>query len=1367
MARQNKVKVHQFHSTSSVGDAVTNCLFFVQSMLESLGFESEVFSERVDPALSDRVRRLEELRLTKTDLLLIHHSMGHDAFSRLADLQCRKFLVYHNITPPRFFEEHDPYHAYALKGYLQLSLFRDIVESAIAVSSFNGRQLSQRGFDNITVIPLLKDFAAIRDAPHSRAPYHDQSAVFRLLFVGRIVPHKCQHELIEFVDRVRSIGRVPLGLVLVGYFDPASGYEAHLDELVLRSGLDRQVKITGQVTDEELFGWYRAANAYVSLSEHEGFGVPLIEAMAFDLPVIAYASSGVSETLGDAGITISPKDPARILEPLIRLNEDRSFRGEVIRSQRQRLLRFSRTRIESELRRWLMGAGACDGATEGSGLDAEIDDVPRPSRRTHYVVEGPFETSYSLAVVNRNLALALDKREACAANIEPAEGEEDYSVNSTAAAKLPLKIRELVQRAPVTAARIVTIRNTYPPRPNGMLGDMRLLHLAWEESAIPDTLAALMNLHLDGVLVPSEYTKRVIRDSGVRVPIAVTGHGIDHSGLLPRLIGARAKRGPITHSLPFTFLHISSGLARKGIEELITAYCIAFSRHDPVLLVIKTFDNPTNTIDSWVERLTSASKYSPPIQIISEELDQREMDFLYHVADALVFPSRGEGFNLPAAEGMARGLPVIVTRHSGHLDFCNNENSLLIDCTYEFSTSHLKIPNSFWGRPSIEQLVWTMKTVYRDGRSLDTITASRAAQGQQAALRLRWADVAERVEGFVKYLEKRPVVRKKLRLGWISTHNARCGIAAHSEHLLEFFDENAFEIIVLADDQEAIRPDTDNVLRLWSKRDGALTRVRDYLLTNGFDAAFFQHDFCFFDFDDFTDTLLALSDAGISTFVTFHRTKDLDHPRRPVSRRQMTEALQSCTRIFVHSLADVNRLRELGVTGNVVLLAHGVIDRTALDAGAVRSLLGLSDFGPVIGTFGFLLPGKGLTELIHSFALILKAYPAAHLLMINAEYPTPESQEQRERCLALVRLLGIEGHLRLVNDFLDIEETLFLLSACDAIVYAYQRTEESASGAVRLGLAAGRPVLVTPLPVFSDLSDIVYELPGTEPRKIAQGVLSLLDDEDRKTEVLRRQRDWVRANSWAAQAARISNIIHGCFEETHGVELRAPSQSRSGVTLSPQEEVRTQGGSCSSRETDLALAKTFLARRTASWRDGASAAPGAAEIVDPSPGPPTPGGSRSQRVREARGFLRGFGSWSPRSNPNRAEETLLSRADRARDSRDWVSAAQYYRKALDQEPNNPPIWVQYGHALKESGNLGEAENAYRKSLELDADVADTHLQLGHVLKIQGRRIEASAAYLRALVLDPALDHASIELRSLGWTTGRIRLALRAEPSGNK
>src|SRR6516165_2381835 len=638
MARQNKLSIHQFHSGSSVADAITNSMFFVQSMLRSFGFASEIFAEHVDPALSGRIRRLQELRIAKQDLLLIHHSMGHDIFSRLAELRCRKILVYHNITPPHFFEQDDPFHSYAIKGYAQLSLFHDIVESAIAVSPFNARQLTRRGFDNVSVIPLLKDFAGIRDAPHAKAPYYDEGAVFRLLFVGRIVPHKCQHELIDFVDQVRSVGRVPLELVLIGHSDTENCYRLQLGELVRRAGLGRRVNIIGRVTDEELFGWYRAASAYVSLSEHEGFGAPLIEAMAFDLPVIAFASSAVPETLGDAGITISDKHPARILEPLVRLHEDRSFRGEVIRSQRQRLLRFSRAQIETELRRWLMGTGASDGLTEDSGLDTQIDDLPGPTRRTHYVIEGPFETSYSLAIVNRNVALALGAREACASYIEPAEGTEDYSVDPTAAAKLPSEIRELVRSAPVTAERVVTIRNTYPPQPNGLLGDMRLLHLAWEESSIPYALATLMNLHLDGVIVPSEYSKRAIRDSGVRLPIAVIGHGIDHSGVMPRVIGDRAKRGPATHALPFTFMHISSGLARKGIEELITAYCIAFSRQDPVLLVIKTFDNPTNTIDSWVARLTSTSKYSPSIQIISEQLDQGEMDFLYQVADALVLP---------------------------------------------------------------------------------------------------------------------------------------------------------------------------------------------------------------------------------------------------------------------------------------------------------------------------------------------------------------------------------------------------------------------------------------------------------------------------------------------------------------------------------------------------------------------------------------------------------------------------------------------------------------------------------------------------------------------------------------------------------
>src|SRR5215469_12871060 len=456
MASQDNISVHQFHSGSAVADAVTNCMFFVQSMLRGFGFASEIFVEHLHPALSGRLQRLEELKIGEQDLLFIHHSMGHDAFSRLADLRCRKFLVYHNITPPEFFDENDAACSYAIKGYAQLSDFRDIVEAAIAVSPFNARQLARRGFDNVAVIPFLKDFAGIRHAPHSKQPYFDRSVVARLLFVGRIVPHKCQHELIEFIDQVRSIRGTPLGLILVGHCDDASPYKSQLDDMIRRSGLEQDVRLTGAVTDAELFGWYRAASAYVSLSEHEGFGVPLVEAMAFDLPVIAYACTGVSETLSDAGVMISDQSPASILKPLIRLHNDRLFRRGVIRSQRSRLLQFSRKRIERELRSWLIKVGACE-ATEFDDSTLRDDGATGPLRRTHYVIEGPFEASYSLAIVNRNLALALDEREARSSYIEPADGTEDYRVDPVVAAGLPRNIQDLVRPAPATGEPIVTI----------------------------------------------------------------------------------------------------------------------------------------------------------------------------------------------------------------------------------------------------------------------------------------------------------------------------------------------------------------------------------------------------------------------------------------------------------------------------------------------------------------------------------------------------------------------------------------------------------------------------------------------------------------------------------------------------------------------------------------------------------------------------------------------------------------------------------------------------------------------------------------------------------------------------------------------
>ena len=110
----------------------------------------------------------------------------------------------------------------------------------------------------------------------------------------------------------------------------------------------------------------------------------------------------------------------------------------------------------------------------------------------------------------------------------------------------------------------------------------------------------------------------------------------------------------------------------------------------------------------------------------------------------------------------------------------------------------------------------------------------------------------------------------------------------------------------------------------------------------------------------------------------------------------------------------------------------------------------------------------------------------------------------------------------------------------------------------------------------------------------------------------------------------------------------------------------------------------------------------------------------------------------------------------ARDAQQWPRAARFYRKALDRNPKKPPIWVQYGHALKESGDPAAAARAYRAALSYAAGVADTHLQLGHALKLQGKTEEAQAAYLRAFALDPTLPHPGAELSGLGWSESQLR-----------
>lgn len=1157
-----KISIHQASRGSAVRDGAAETMFLVKRMLVGLGFNSEIFVDGGDSSWPLPVRQASELRPRARDLLLIHHCGWQDRLDWLARLRCRKALVYHGIAPPRYFAQGSRDHDLSVKAYAQLATLRGIVEASIALSGATAGELRCRGFAQVAVIPFFKDWTELRFIDYLNPVDPDRPPGYRLVNIGKIAADNHQRDLVRFIDRVRSIGAIPFELTLIGKGEADRPYRAQLEDDIRRSGLGDRIAVIDSASPNALAGYCRTAHAYLSLSERAESAGALCAAMALDLPVVAYAAPGMPDLLGNAAILIGDRDPATILDACRRLHQDGSFRRALICRQRAQGRLAGTDLVLRDLRQWLLAIGAYETRPLLARLvgwrrppRARPDNPARPNghaafgaaRATrpsamHYRVEAAIESRRLLENADRQIALALGRLPQRTVSFEPAGDAASSPPQGGAGGPLPSAVSDPSGPEPAGAARIVTIRRSHPPCPVGLLGDVRLIHLSEADGAISAPLAGLMNLHLDGVLVASQFAKRAIRNSGVHLPIAVIGRGVDDIARSPAMAEHRAKRGPVSAAAPFAFLHIGCARAAGGLEELLTAYGLAFTSEDPVLLIISTATDQQETVDFWVKRLTGGA-YSPPVQIVPEALNRPELELLYGLADAVVLPLLGEEFN-PAAVAMAYGIPLIAAQLGGHLDYCHAANASLIDYEVDVAANEANPPARPRLRLSVPGLIAAMKAAYRDGRGPDTPTARRARHGQSDAARLRWRVVAEQVDDFVVSLDKRPLMNRKIRLAWVSTYNSRCGLATHSAHLLEYFDREVYDITVIGNHQAPLKPDPANLVRLWPDRSGSLAPVTDFI--RKFDAVFVNFHFSLMEIHDLAETLKSAQLAGIDTYVTLHKTVDTVIDGRAVSLSEIAAVLGACTRLIVHTEADIARLKTFGVVDNVVMIPPGVIDRPALSQATVRSLLSLQHFHPIVGTFGFLLPPKGLRQLIHAFALVLRHFPEAMLLMLNAEYPAAaaESAAERDRCLALIRELALDDRVKLVDEFLETDEILLLLNACDLTVFTYQNSGESDSGAVRLGLAAGRPVAATPLPVFANLAGVVHQLPGCAAADIAEGIIALLRDPDLSATIVRRQRDWIAHNSWAAQAARISNIIRGCFAERHAVELRPPAPSR-------------------------------------------------------------------------------------------------------------------------------------------------------------------------------------------------------------------------------
>src|SRR5581483_9302340 len=255
---------------------------------------------------------------------------------------------------------------------------------------------------------------------------------------------------------------------------------------------------------------------------------------------------------------------------------------------------------------------------------------------------------------------------------------------------------------------------------------------------------------------------------GVSVPVRIVGFAPDLTGFdRPRPV----ESGP--HQ-PFTFLHVSSCFPRKGVDLLLTAFAKAFRCSDPVRLVIKGFPNIHNNVPEQIARLKAADPDLAEITMINEDIDDEAMRRLLAGADAMVLPTRGEGFNIPAAEAMAAGVPLIVTGFGGHLDFCTEAEARLIDFSFAPSVTHLQSPGSLWAEPDIDDLTSALRELYDDLTGNGSGRTRARSERAKTVVRERLDDRrwVERIRSTaIDLMLDRP---RAMRLSWISTWDVEC-----------------------------------------------------------------------------------------------------------------------------------------------------------------------------------------------------------------------------------------------------------------------------------------------------------------------------------------------------------------------------------------------------------------------------------------------------------------------------------------------------------------------------------------------------------------------------------------------------------------
>ncbi len=331
--------VPAFHRGDAIGDEAA----YLRRFLRSQGFSSDIYRLTCDRELEGESREFSAYPPpASSDVAILHFALPSPLTEALRRLPCKKMIIYHNITPPDFFRGFsDEMVRLARLGREELRALAPIVDLSLADSRFNARELADFGFKDARVFPLFVDFAKYDRPINPLVHKLFKDGRTNILFVGRVVPNKKIEDLIKVVFYYKKYISPLVRLIVVGKTSSLPAYYQSLvrlaDDFLLQPD---EICFTGHVPDEDLFAIYRAAGVFLSLSEHEGFCLPLVESMVFDVPIVAFNSTAVPDTLEGAGILLDEKKVDRVAELVDLVAHNQDVREKLVGGQRSRLERF-------------------------------------------------------------------------------------------------------------------------------------------------------------------------------------------------------------------------------------------------------------------------------------------------------------------------------------------------------------------------------------------------------------------------------------------------------------------------------------------------------------------------------------------------------------------------------------------------------------------------------------------------------------------------------------------------------------------------------------------------------------------------------------------------------------------------------------------------------------------------------------------------------------------------------------------------------------------------------------------------------------------------------------------------------------------